>query len=279
MRAVRHRPIPSPQPDPQAPAARGIGIRRPHAVLRALAAAAVVACASGGACAVERTMNEIWPELDVFVKLDDQWRLFLLGTVTRAVETGVSVESTVGVHVDYFPSGLPRTWVDRLPGIDRFWSMWMRAGYNHVRVADPQGTGEDRLVFEGTLRSIPLWAGIRVSDRNRIDFRRIGGDDSWRYRNRLRIERTFEVRPMLFDLESGWGRILPAAHAATPYATIEFFWDSRYASWSRRYLQLGVEFDLRRDRSLDLFVGSQADFNREAGSALTIVGAALTLRY
>jgi hypothetical protein len=39
-----------------------------------------------------------------------------------------------------------------------------------------------------------------------------------------------------------------------------------------------VEFDLRRDRSLDLFVGRQVDI-REAGSDLTIIGAALTLRF
>jgi hypothetical protein len=271
---------PGQRPTPRATAplrARDVGTGRLRAIAGALAATALIACA-GTADAAERTLNEAWPELDVFIKINDQWRLFLLGTVSRAIETGVSTESTVGVHVDYFPAGLPRSWVDLLPGIDTYWSVWLRAGYNHIAATQPESAGEDRLLFEGTLRSVPLWGGIRLSDRNRIDLRRIGSSDSWRYRNRVRIERTFALQPLLAGAEDGWRQLLPAASAATPYATAEFFWDSRSAAWSRRYLQVGVEFDLRRDRSLDLFVGRQVDI-REAGSDLTIIGAALTLRF
>jgi hypothetical protein len=66
--------------------------------------------------------------------------------------------------------------------------------------------------------------------------------------------------------------------AATPYGMAEFHWDSRYSAWSRRFFQVGVEFELARDRSVDVYLATQDD-RRTAGSELRALGVALTFRY
>jgi hypothetical protein len=245
----------------------------------ALAFALALAGAPAPARAAERTLTEFWPELDVFVKLGEETRLFLLGTITRAAETGTSTEGTIGAHLDWFPAGLPTRLLEIAPGMEGRWSVWTRIGYQHINAWNGTTPSEDRGVLEATLRSEPLWQAIRVANRSRLDLRASGGENSWRYRNRSRIERTWALRgdgartdALLAYLPSGM------FSAATPYYMIEFFWDSRDSDWSRRYQQYGVEFEMARDRTIDLFLARQDDL-RQAGSKIQIGGVALTLRF
>jgi hypothetical protein len=260
---------------------------RPHgsspARATALAARGVLALALllgvAPSRAGERTLSEFWPELDVFVKLGEQTRLFLLGTVTRAAETGTSTEGTLGAHLDWFPAGLPSRLLEIAPGMEGRWSLWTRIGYQHINTWNSTTPSEDRAVLEATLRSEPLWRAIRIANRSRLDLRASGGETSWRYRNRSRIERTWTLRGADARTDALLS-YLPAGMlaAATPYGMIEFFWDSRDAAWSRRYAQLGVEFELARDRTIDLFVARQDDL-RLTGSKIHVGGVALTLRF
>ena len=245
----------------------------------ALALALALAGAPAPARAAERTLTEFWPELDVFVKLGEETRLFLLGTITRAAETGTSTEGTIGAHLDWFPAGLPTRLLEIAPGMEGRWSVWTRIGYQHINAWNGTTPSEDRGVLEATLRSEPLWQAIRVANRSRLDLRASGGETSWRYRNRSRIERTWALRgdgartdALLAYQPSGM------FSAATPYWMIEFFWDSRDSDWSRRYQQYGVEFEMARDRTIDLFLARQDDL-RQAGSKIQIGGVALTLRF
>jgi hypothetical protein len=256
----------------------GRGLRRPCRLLGpVLLAAAISAGAPAAAAGPEVTLNEFWPEIDVFVRLDPQWRLLLLGVVSRAMETGISTEGTVGVHLDYAVPTLPEGLVAALPGIEEYWSMSLRTGYNRLAARNPVGPAEDRLLLEATVRSRPMWQALRLANRNRLDLRWIGDESSWRYRNRTRVERTWALpRPSGDALVA-----LPAwavASAATPYLTAEFFWDSRWGAWSRRVLETGVEFEVAHDRTVAVYLNRQLDL-RIAGARLTALGVVLTLNY
>ncbi|MFZ4761074.1 MAG: hypothetical protein ACOYLX_23150, partial [Burkholderiaceae bacterium] len=214
--------------------------------------------AAGSADAAERTLTEFWPELDVFVKLGERHRLFLLGTITRAAETGTSTESTLGAHLDWFPESLPSRLLEIAPGLADQWTAWTRIGIQHISVPNGSSPSEQRLVMEATLRSVELWQSIRIANRIRVDLRAIGDDTSWRFRDRLRVERTWTMPgDPGTGLLSGLPKILFSA--VTPYAMIESFWDSRDDAWSRRFVQVGVEVDVARDRTLDLFLAQQKD--------------------
>jgi hypothetical protein len=69
-----------------------------------------------------------------------------------------------------------------------------------------------------------------LSDRNRQDFRFVNGDFSFRYRNRVTLEREFQL----------------SKRTITPYGSAEIFYDSRFDTWNRNRLTLGIQITLRR---------------------------------
>jgi hypothetical protein len=250
-------------------------MNRPGRPLARLALALALAGAAGPTHAASQSVAEFWPEIDVFVKLDDRWRLFLLASSTQASETGEKSEGTLGVHIDYFASHLPE-WSQRmLPKADQRFHLMLRAGYQ--RLAQAGGGREDRGVVEATLRSDPLLWDTQLANRSRFDLRSIDGDASWRYRNRTRIERTWSPTAALGDTVGGAVNWV-GAKTLTPYAMYEFFWDSRESRWNRRYAQVGIEFEVRNNRSLDIYLAHQEQ-TRSAGSSLTALGVTFTLKY
>ena len=166
------------------------------------------------------THNEFWPEIDVYINLKPKVRLFLLGTVSKSVEDGElfnakAFESQIGMHVDYIPNK----------------HFILRTGYRFgTSVGETsEPFKEHRLLTEQTLRKL-LPGDLLLSDRNREDFRFLNGDFSFRYRNRVTLEREFQLQK----------------RTVTPYVSGELFYDTRFDSWNRNRLAVGVQTSLRR---------------------------------
>jgi hypothetical protein len=210
------------------------------------------------------TSEEFWPEIDVYIQVKPKVRLFLLGTVSKSVEDGElrnaqGFESQFGVHVDYIPNQ----------------HVILRTGY---RYGTSIGSNNDpfkehRLLTEQTLRHL-LPGEVLLSDRNREDFRFVDGDFSFRYRNRVTLEREFH----LFK-----GRTI------TPYASGEIFYDTRFQIWNRNRLAVGIQQSLRRGPlrklllpkrqvMLDLYYMRQND-SRSDTPHVNAVGAALAFYF
>jgi hypothetical protein len=202
------------------------------------------------------------------------------GAVTRAAETGVSTETTFGMNLDYFHTALPPSFVKAFPGVEQYWGLTTRVGYNRVASTSPSSPSEDRGVLEATVRSKPVWLDIVLANRVRADLRSTDEGFSWRGRNRTRIERTWALPGWTLPPAKAMAerQLWPVWRSATPYAMAEFFWDSRFSAWSREYYQVGVEFETSRSHSVDLFVARQYDI-RAAGSRITAGGIALSFRY
>ena len=167
------------------------------------------------------TRNEFWPEVDVYIKVKPKVRLYLLGTVSKSVEDGElrnaqGFEAQIGAHIDYLPND----------------HVILRAGYRYgTSVGDSDDPfKEHRLLTEQTLRKM-LPGELLLSDRNREDFRFVNGDFSFRYRNRVTIEREFH----LFKQRT-----------ITPYVSGEIFYDTRYDIWNRNRFAVGIQQSLRR---------------------------------
>lgn len=202
--------------------------------------------------------KEIWPEVDVYVPLDEKVRLFFLFTVTKSEETRNNTEGQFGAHVDY-------TVNHRLV---------LRAGYRYgFSLTEANPFKEHRPLVEQTLRQrLPL--KILLSDRNREEFRFVNGDFSFRYRNRLMLEREF---------------LLPG-RSITPYGSIEVYHDSRFKVWNRNRLTVGLQVQLRKafpllslvtprkQVILDIYYTKQND-SRSQPNHIQAVGAALAIHY
>ena len=188
------------------------------------------------------TRGELWPEVDAFVGLGERSRLFFLATVSRNAEENLQ-EAMVGGHVDFFLKPRLRKTLARSPDAIKRHYLAFRAGYRYSwDMHDGTGFQEHRGIFEITGRA-PLGGGFLLVNRNRLDLRDVNGEGSWRYRNRMRLER---------DIALG-------SRAATPYAMVEFGYDSRYDAWNRQRYFAGIEWPIGKTPVLDTYYCRQND--------------------
>lgn len=209
------------------------------------------------------TRKEFWPEIDVYITVKPKVRVYLTGTISKSVEDGElrnaeGYEGQIGVHVDYIPNK----------------RVILRTGY---RFGSSLGSNdpfkEHRLLTEQTLRHL-LPGDLLLSDRNREDFRFVNGDFSFRYRNRVTLER--EVH-------------LLKERSITPYVSGEIFYDTRFNTWNRNRVAVGVQQSLlrgplrkmllpERQVILDLYYMRQND-SRSDIQHVNAIGAALTFYF
>jgi hypothetical protein len=178
-----------------------------------------------------QTSNQLWPEIDVYIDVKPKIRLFFLGTTSKGIEDGELIgskafEAQFAANIDYLPSN----------------HMVFRTGYLFgTSLGDTDSPyKEHRLLTEQTFRKL-LKPKLLISDRSREDFRFVNGDFSFRYRNRLKVEREFQIRKRSF----------------IPYASGEIFYDTQYSIWNRNRLTAGVQMSLRRGSLLKRLVSER----------------------
>jgi hypothetical protein len=200
--------------------------------------------------------HEIWPELDVFLPLNDQFRLLISASSEKASESRDGLEGQVGGYVDYFLKK----------------RVTLRAGYSYrfsLDASDPYH--EHRVSTDQSFHKL-LAHEFVFSDRNRQEFRWIVGDFSMRFRNRLMLEKSFDVKN----------------RSLVPYGSGEIFYDTRYSTFNRVRFTVGTEIhfkrrevwllNVRRRRILDLYYLWQRD-TRSSTRNLQAVGISLELHY
>lgn len=200
----------------------------------------------------------------MYIELKPKVRLNLLGTVSKSLEDGEfrkgqAYEAQIGAHIDYIPNK----------------HVILRTGYRFGTSvgSTSEPFKEHRFLTEQTLRTL-LPGGLLLSDRNREDFRFVDGDFSFRYRNRVTIERGFHVF---------------RERTITPYVSGELFYDTRYGIWNRNRYAVGVQTSLRpggvltmllpkRQIILDVYFMRQND-SRSDRPHVNAVGAALSFYF
>jgi hypothetical protein len=218
------------------------GVRRWPVVALVVVLGMVVFALVEQAHAQDDSRDEFWPEVDAFVGLGDHTRMMFMASSDRSKEDDYR-EATVGVLVDYFAKPFARSWLKQRPDVEKQHYLTFRGGYRYSWDVDdaPGGDTENRLLLEGTGR-----AALRrffLLNRSRFEWRDINDATSWRYRNRTRIE----------------GDISMGARATTPYAMVEFFYDSRYDDWNRQRYYAGVDWHIFTKTVLDTYYCRQND--------------------
>jgi hypothetical protein len=169
------------------------------------------------------TKEEFWPELDVWIQLDDHFRLSPCVSVSKDIETKYR-EGVALLQLDYSwkRKGAPlvsRRLFDevRAAEMNRF---MVRIGTLGGKSLDDDGeTYSERQAFlEFHLRN-PIKGGILISHRYRTDLRFIGEDRdfSWRLRYRLQAENEYQA----------------LGTSMVPYGSLEVMYDDRYEALTR----------------------------------------------
>lgn len=202
--------------------------------------------------------DQFWPEANVFVRTGQNSRLFLLGAGTRTKEEGYS-DGQLGAHMDFYFAPIVSGRAERHPDVARNKFLMVRAGYLFGKT--PKGSSNPFTEHTGVIEVTPRYylpKQVLVSDRNRGDLRFLDGDFVPRYRNRLKIERTFPVG----------GRYL------TPYAHAEVFYDWQYNAFHRQRYTAGGEFEINKRFVVEGYYLRQHD-SRSSVRTMNVVGVAL----
>jgi hypothetical protein len=110
----------------------------------------------------------------------------------------------------------------------------LEAGYRYIGA--PDTSSDNRMLMAATF-NFPLKAGFSISDRNRTDLDWRNGSFTWRYRNKLTVERTVTIRNFHH----------------IPYVAVEPFYESQFNKWSTTALYAGSLFPVGRHVQFNLY--------------------------
>jgi hypothetical protein len=192
--------------------------------------------------------EEIWPEVDLYYKIANQHRLFLLVSGTRQNNSSYS-DGSVGVHYDFF-TGHNFERLDMRPDSMHQYNLWLRAGYMYAASPPSQEDAfrENTIVTEVNPRFY-LKGNWLLTNKNRLDWRVKDGDFSVRYRPRLIIEKDFFTGYATF----------------TAYAYGEYFINFGNGELDRFRLCAGMEFWLFHFLSVEYYYLHQFPNDPEVG--------------
>jgi hypothetical protein len=173
------------------------------------------ACASVHAQSVE-----FLPEIDAYLKLKSDVRVYFQAKDDR--EGGDPLQATLGPSIQFYLKPLLR--LKKIAAFDlndaKQRPLVLEAGYRYITA--PDADPENRFLTAVTLH-FPIKASFLITDRNRADLDWKGGQFTWRYRNKLTLERTFAIH----------------SYHLIPYVAAEPFYESQYSKWSTTSLYAG----------------------------------------
>jgi len=179
--------------------------------------------------------HEFWPEFDVYVNLNEHSRIYALYTATKQENLNTYSDGQTGIHIDFY--GL-RPFRQQLIGYldrSRSSSLMVRVGYLYSHPRNNSGSSTEHMATAEATGRAHRAGGLLLSDRNRLDLRWVDGDPKHRYRNRLKLERAFDI-----------GRF-----QLTPYAHAEIFYELKQREWTRFRYSAGAEWNITKRMILE----------------------------
>jgi hypothetical protein len=199
------------------------------------------------------------PEIDTYVKLDPDLRFTFQVKETR--EGGDPTQAEVGPSLDFYVKPLVKlqgaTEFDLNDSKTRF--LVLSIGYRYLPQANG-APGTNRLEPVATF-NFPMKGRFLFSDRSRADLDWKTGSFSWRYRNRIQIERALRFR----------------SYHPAPYASAEFFYESQYSKWSDTALYAGCLFPIGKHVEFGPYYEHQNSTGKNPNQQLDQLGIILNL--
>src|SRR5271169_3261784 len=171
--------------------------------------------------------SQFLPEIDAYYHVDSHMRLMFQAQQTR--EDGDVTQAQVGPSIDLFFKPLLNLKNFPLYDLDEARSRTLAFSFGYRYVRNPDKPAIERFILAAT-PNLPLKGGVLISDRNRGELNVSSGDLTWRYRNRLSIQRALTVH----------------SYHPIPYGMVEVFYDSRYKKWSSTDFYAGCRFPIHK---------------------------------
>lgn len=171
------------------------------------------------------------PEVDLYWRLNPDLRLEFV--TSRTNDTSNSNSATVGPTLNLFLH--PLLSVRQTTGDDANRNL-LTGGIGYRAISSTAKPEENRIELDLAPR-FQLPGSMLLDDRNRIDLRFISGNFTWRYRNRLTLQRTFKIH----------------AFTVTPYARAEVYYDISSNEWNKMTYSSGGVISLTKRMDIEAY--------------------------
>jgi hypothetical protein len=201
---------------------------------------------------------EFWPEVDAHLKLNSRFRVYFQAKAER--DEGNPLQAELGPSLQLYLK--PSIKLKQVAAFDlddakpRFFVL--ETGYRYVTAPDTPPT--NRMLAVATL-NYPMGAGFHLSDRNRADLNWKSGVFTWRYRNKLTIERTFAIH----------------SYHLIPYVAAEPYYVSQYHKWSTTALYAGCLLPVGRHVEFNPYFENENNTGKHPNDPNQVAGLALYL--
>lgn len=204
--------------------------------------------------------SEFLPEVDNYFNLSSDARFFFQAKQTR--EGGDPEQGQVGPSIQFYFKPLVRLRDNASFDLDQSKKRVFAVAVGYRYLPSPSAPPTNRLRLD-TTSNLPLKAGLMISDRNRFDLDWQNRQLTWRYRNKLVIERTVRI----------------VSYHPRPYVAVEPFYESRYGKWSTTALYAGCLFPVGKHVQFDSYYEHQNNTGKSPNQQLNQFGLILGLYF
>ena len=213
------------------------------------------------ACSSTRAQDaQFLPEIDAHLKLNSTFRVYL--EVKDDRDGGDPQQFTIGPSLQVYLKPVVKLKKVKAFDLDDSKSrlLVLETGYRYITA--PNAPSENRML-DAVTSNFPLSAGFSLSDRNRVDLDWKNGIFTWRYRNKLTLERTFAIRSYHF----------------IPYVAAEPFYESQYSKWSTTSLYAGSLFPVGKHVQFNAYFEHDNNTGKHPNRQVNSVGLVLNLYF
>jgi len=178
------------------------------------------------------------PEVDAYSRITPDIRFNFQAKETR--EAGDPTQVEIGPGFDFFLKPLVRLKKVTAFDLDDSKSRVLQLSVGFRYVPSPDKPHLERMIVAATPHW-PIWAGFLLTDRNRADLDWEKDQFTWRYRNRLSLEK----------------RVAIGSYHPAPYVSAEVFYQSQYEKWTTTALYAGCLFPVGKHYEFDPYYEHQ----------------------
>jgi hypothetical protein len=208
----------------------------------------------------QTSVTEFFPEIDAYYKLNSNIRFVFQAKDTR--EGGDPTQAEIGPSIEFYLKPLIK-----LKDVTKFdlddskaRPLVLSIGYRYV--PSPGQPTVQRLEPVATFH-LPSPGRMLISDRNRFDLDWSNGNFTWRYRNRLTLERRLTIH----------------SYHPAPYASAEVFYESKFAKLSTTAVYAGCIFPLAKHFELDPYYEHENNTGKSPNQQVNAGGLILSLYF
>jgi hypothetical protein len=200
------------------------------------------------------------PEVDAYYKVNSEVRFYFQAKQTR--EGGDPTQAELGPSVEFYLKPWLKLKDAAIFDLDdsKKRALVLAVGYRYL--PSPNAPPENRLRLDLTSH-FPMKAKILISDRNRADLDWQNGKFTWRYRNRLTVQKTLTIN----------------SYHPGPYVSAEPFYQSQYQKWSTTALYAGCLFPIGKHVQFDPYYEHQNNTGKSPNQQLNQLGLILDLYF